>query len=150
MTLAHQFLKAVPLFEKCDENTLQRLALGLRWTTYKKGDTILFQGMIVNQMFLLASGRVAVFSRKDGETRQVATLGEGQYFGEISLLTNKAATATIKADVDETQVYVMEREAVLAALATHPDVKADVIRKVEERNQNRLDAFNEVGAGTPA
>lgn len=150
MTLAHVYLKSVPLFEKCDENTIQRLALGLRWHTYKKGDTILFQGVIANQMFLIASGRVAVFSRKDRETRQVATLGEGQYFGEISLLTNKAATATIKADVDETQVYVMERDAVMAALASHPDVMADVIRKVEERNQTRLEAFNEVSAGTPA
>lgn len=150
MTLAHNFLKSVPLFEKCDENTIQRLALGLRWHTYKKGDTILFQGVIANQMFLIASGRVAVFSRKDRETRQVATLGEGQYFGEISLLTNKAATATIKADLDETQVYVMERDAVLAALSNHPEVMADVTRKVVERNQNRLEAFNQEEAAASA
>ena len=42
MTLAHNFLKSVPIFEKCDEDTIQRMALGLRWHTYKKGDTVLF------------------------------------------------------------------------------------------------------------
>src|SRR5262245_52272551 len=74
MTLAHNFLKSVPIFEKCDEDTVQRMALGLRWHTYNKGDTILFQGMISHQMYLIASGKVAVFTRKDKETRQVATL----------------------------------------------------------------------------
>jgi potassium-dependent mechanosensitive channel len=146
MTLAHTFLKSVPLFEKCDDGTLQRIALGLRWHTYKKGDTVLFQGMISHQMYLVASGRVAIFTRKDGQTRQVATLREGEYFGEISLLTNRAATATVKAEDDDTQVYILDRDGMVTALASHPDVLEDVTRRIRERNQNRQDAFQKVEA----
>lgn len=143
MTLAHNFLRSVPLFEKCDEDTVQRMALGLRWHTYKTGDTVLFQGMISHQMYLIASGKVGIYTRKDGETRQVATLREGDYFGEISLLTNRAATATVKAEADDTQVYILDRDSVITALASHPDVMEDVTRRIRERNQTRQEAFQQ-------
>ena len=143
MTDAEQFLQKLSLFEKCAPEDIQRLAMNLRWHSYKKGDTILFQGMISHQMFFIVSGRAAVFTRKDRETRRVAGLEGGDYFGEISLLTNKAATATIKADEDETQVYILERDAMIETLSRNAGAMADVTLKVQERNQNRLDVFRE-------
>jgi potassium-dependent mechanosensitive channel len=149
MTKTHDFLRTLPLFEKCDDETLQRMALDLRWHSFKKGDTVLFQGMISHQMYFILSGRVAVFTRKDKETRRVASLGAGDYFGEISLLTNKAATATIKVEQDDTQIYILERDAALAALSRHAEAMADVTRKVQERNQNRLGAFTQEPESVP-
>jgi CRP-like cAMP-binding protein len=151
MTPAELFLRGLPLFEKCAAEDLRRLSLDLRWHSYKRGDTILFQGMISHQMFFLVAGQAAVFTRKDRETRRVAVLEAGQYFGEISLLTNKAATATIKADADETQVYILDRDVIIETLSRNPDAMADITRKVQERNQNRLEAFQqEEPAATPA
>jgi CRP-like cAMP-binding protein len=141
MTQAEQFLKKLPLFEKCSSDDVQRLALNMRWLAYKKGDTILFQGMISHQMFFILTGRAAVFTRKDRETRRVADLEAGSYFGEISLLTNRAATATIKADEEDTQIYVLERDAVIEALSRNPEAMADITAKVQERNQGRQEAF---------
>jgi CRP-like cAMP-binding protein len=149
MTKTQDFLKSLPLFEKCGDEVIQRMALDLRWHSFKKGDTVLFQGMISHQMYFILSGRVAVFTRRDKETRRVASLGAGDYFGEISLLTNKAATATIKVEEDDTQIYILERDAVLAALSSHPEAMADVTRKVQERNQNRLGAFSQETAAVP-
>ncbi len=143
MTDAEQFLQKLALFEKCAPEDLQRLAINLRWHSYKKGDTILFQGMISHQMFFLVGGRAAVFTRKERETRRVAVLESGDYFGEISLLTNRAATATIKADEDETQVYILDRDVIIETLSRNAAAMADVTQKVQERNQSRLDAFRE-------
>ncbi len=149
MSQAEKFLKSIPLFEKCADQDLQRLALGLRWSTHRKGETLIFQGVITHQMFFISSGRAAVFSRKDRETCRVADLEAGDYFGEISLLTNKAATATIKADADDTQIYILDRDVIIEALSRNAEAMADITRKIRERNQGRMDAFepNEEPAG---
>lgn len=149
MTQTASFLRSVPLFETCSAEDIQRMALGLRWHSYKKGDTILHQGVISHQMFFLAHGAAAVFARQGRETRQVGRLEAGSYFGEISLLTSSSATATIKADADDTQVYVLERDVLIDALSRHPAAMADVTRRVQERNQNRADAFQQVETPAP-
>jgi CRP-like cAMP-binding protein len=146
MTNAESFLQQVPLFERCSHEDLQRLALSLRWHAYRQGETILFQGVITHQMFLILRGRVGIYSRQSKETRRVGELISGDYFGEISLMTSRAATATVKAEEDDTQIYILERDVVAEALSRNPDAMADVTRKVQERNQSRQEAFSGNGS----
>ncbi len=142
-TGAESFLQRISLFEKCSQQDIHKLAVSMRKQTYHKGDTILFQGIISNQLFLIASGMVSVFSRKDKVTRFITNLEKGAFFGEISLVKSCAATATIKAAVDETEIYTLEHDVIHEILASQPELKADLEEKIRERNRRRLEAFEQ-------
>jgi len=138
---AEGFLRNIPLFEKCSPQDIHKLALSLRSESYDKGDTILFQGMISNQLFIVASGVAAVYSRRDKITRFIANLERGAYFGEISLVKNCAATATVKSGADGTEVFSLDYDVIKEMLEAHGEVKADLEAKIIERNRFRLETF---------
>ncbi|HRY28940.1 MAG TPA: cyclic nucleotide-binding domain-containing protein [Elusimicrobiota bacterium] len=138
---AEEFLGRVDLFEKCSPQDIHLLTLNMRKQSFDKGDTILFQGIISHQLYFVVSGMVAVFSRKDKVTRFIANLEKGAFFGEISLVKNCAATATIKAAVDQTEIYTIEHDVIREIMERHPEVKSDLEEKVRERNAGRLEAF---------
>lgn len=81
------------------------------------------------EFFLLVDGSVEV-SRDD---TVIANLNEGDFFGEISALTNARRTATVVASEDVT-VEVMNRR----QLATVLDLWPEFARKVQEAAQERL------------
>lgn len=140
-TWAENFLQHIPLFEKCSTQDIQTLALNMRNETYRKGETVLFQGVISNQLYFVISGMVGVYARKDKVTRFIANLEKGSYFGEISLIKNCAATATIKAGVDETEIYTIDYDVIKEVLRNNPEMKADLESKIMERNRYRMEQF---------
>lgn len=141
-------LRAIKLFEKCSVSELQRLALHMRSRTCRRGETILFQGLISNQLYLLAAGSVSVLSRKKNVIRYLGDLETGSYFGEISLLGNCAATATIKAAADDTVVYALDYDVIKKVLDSRPELRQDLEEKIRERNQSRQEAFDKEGTAT--
>src|SRR5438309_10742465 len=97
---------------------------------HNEGDVIISEGQPGTSMYVIASGEVKVFtSGKDNKTVYLAKLGEGDFFGEVSVLTGKPRTATITAS-QPTALLRLDKEKLDNALAKYPGV-----RKV-------LDAFN--------
>jgi cAMP-dependent protein kinase regulator len=79
-------------------------------TDYRNaGAAIVEEGGAVPGLFLVVSGAVRVTRREGGETLVVAQLGPGDLFGEISLLMQKPATATVTA-VENTALLMLSRE----------------------------------------
>ena len=66
------------------------------WNKYKSGQSLIVQGMPVDDLILIYNGTVNVIV--DGEG--VANLKDGQFVGEMSFLTEKPATATCKVEHD--------------------------------------------------
>jgi CRP/FNR family cyclic AMP-dependent transcriptional regulator len=76
-----------------DKKEVQGLASSMKERTFNEGDTIAKEGQSGIGFFIIADGEAAV--SVGGEER--ATLGEGDYFGEIALIDDGARTATITA-----------------------------------------------------
>jgi CRP/FNR family transcriptional regulator, cyclic AMP receptor protein len=92
----------VPLFAGLERRDLERVADSFKERNYDAGDTIAEEGSGGAGFFVIAEGNAKVTVQ--GQER--ATLGPGDYFGEIALLDEGARTATVKAETPM-QTYAM-------------------------------------------
>ena len=79
-------------------------------------------------MFIVHEGRVSV--RVDG--REVAQLGEGEFFGEMALLTGPRRTADVVALTD-LAVIEIDKEALQPVLVAHPELATLISTRIEQR-----------------
>jgi CRP/FNR family cyclic AMP-dependent transcriptional regulator len=89
-------LQRVPIFQGLDKRELERIAASMKPRTFRAGDTVTSEGQGGVGFFVIEDGQAKV--TVGGENRR--TLGAGDYFGEVALLTDSPRTATIRAETD--------------------------------------------------
>jgi len=136
LQFAKESINKMGLFSACTETEIGQLLGGLEKQGYRMGATILFQGEISSRLCLVESGKVSVLIRKGKDKVKVAELGENSYFGEISLLTPRAATATIRAE-DDTVVLFLPGEIVQRLVNDNPLLKEELNKKINERLESQ-------------
>ncbi len=99
-------LKSFPLLEGFPENLIHQLAGASKIAQIPQGNEILGQGHLNDQLYFLSSGQVGVYV--DG-ARVSKMQHKGDLLGEMSVITNKPAGATISAETDVTLVCVDSR-----------------------------------------
>lgn len=88
-----RMLAAVPIFAPLGDKMLRALASEGQEQRYKAGDKLVAQGDKGVGLFLILEGTVEV---RHGE-KPLASLGAGQFFGEMALLENQERTADVVA-----------------------------------------------------
>jgi CRP-like cAMP-binding protein len=91
-----EFLRSVSLFSEVSDKDLRAISVSMRRRTFAPGDSIVAEGEGGVGFFFVETGSAAV--TQDGA--RLATLGPGDYFGEIALLAGADRTATVSADTD--------------------------------------------------
>jgi CRP-like cAMP-binding protein len=87
-------LKRVPLFSELSERQLRRLARDFRDRRIPEGAHLVKQGEMSGvAFFVIAEGEAAVFV--DGI--RVGTMGPGDHFGELAMISERERTATVQA-----------------------------------------------------
>jgi CRP-like cAMP-binding protein len=99
-------LAQVPLFSTCSRKDLQKLGKASDEIAVKAGKVLVEEGKPGHEFFLIEDGTAEV--RRNN--RKVATLGRGQFFGELSLLDRGPRSATVVAHTDMTLVVLGQRE----------------------------------------
>src|SRR2546423_3807897 len=102
---ARQILRGEPIFECLSDAQLDDLVKRSDLNHFGRGESVIEEGADGDSMFILLRGTAGVSVAKNGASIQVATLSEGDCFGEMSLLTGEKRSATVRADGD---CYVME------------------------------------------
>jgi CRP-like cAMP-binding protein len=98
MSAAADSLKKVPLFAGLDDKELERIASVMNERRFRAGEMLTEQGASGVGFFIIEDGTGEV--TVDGAARR--TVGPGDYFGEIALLSesDRTRTATITATTD--------------------------------------------------
>ena len=121
-------LKRVPLFEQCSKKDLQSIARITDEIDLRADKVLIKEGERGGEFFVIVSGEVEV--RRKG--RKVATLGPGNFVGEMALLSKVPRTATVTA-VTALDVLVITDRAFLALLEKMPELWLKVARALAER-----------------
>ena len=99
-TTTRDLLAAQPLFQGMREDDLVRLVERSPVHHYGRGETIIREKADGASMFVLVIGEAAVNVLMDGQPTRVATLEDGDCFGEMSLLTGEKRSASVVAVSD--------------------------------------------------
>jgi CRP-like cAMP-binding protein len=116
MAERERLLARIDLFATLSEEERATIAARMKMAEYGDGEAIVREGDPGQSMFIVASGRVTISLEEGGQ--QVASLGVGDYFGEMSMLTGSPRVATVRATGD---VHVLE-------------IDAEIFRRLAEAN----------------
>ena len=86
-------------------------------------------------MFIVSTGEVRATGDRDGQQLPVATLRDGDFFGEMAVLSGEPRTATVTA-VKNTEVLELSRENLREICSRHPHVEAKIRLAYDERVQS--------------
>lgn len=95
-----ELLKSQALFQGMREDHLSTLVERSPVHHYGRGETIIHEKADGASMFVLVTGEAAVSVLVDGQPARVATLEDGDCFGEMSLLTGEKRSASVSAIED--------------------------------------------------
>jgi CRP-like cAMP-binding protein len=134
-------MATAPFFQPLPEEERARLMLRFRPRRITAGESILVEGAPGGGLYLIVLGTVDITRRVDGR-RQVllASLGEGAYFGEMSLLSGGMASATVTA-AGSVELAQLTPKDFYDVVAQHPNIWDELRREAARRdlvNQNIL------------
>jgi len=122
------FLKSIDLFARIPGDSLAVIAGIAGEVTSLPGDLILKEGAQGSDLFLIIRGKVSVVS----EGREVAVLGETDFFGEMSLLDSEPCSATVKS-LEETDLLKIRQEDFYELVRQRPEISKGIIKALTYR-----------------
>jgi CRP/FNR family transcriptional regulator, cyclic AMP receptor protein len=118
----------VPLFAGCSRRELQQIATLADGIDLPKGHLLTRQGDVGREFFVLLEGTADVV--RNG--RRIATIGPGDFFGELALLTHRPRNASITAKTPVSVLVVADRE-FRRLLEEWPSLQGKILFALAER-----------------
>jgi small-conductance mechanosensitive channel/CRP-like cAMP-binding protein len=142
-------LRAVPFFQALPDDLLGVLARDARLVEFGASERVVLQGEAADACYVVESGRLAVFVSDGARERQVATLGAGDLFGEMGLLTGEPRSATVRA-LDDARLVAVGSSALGAALERSPELAHALAEVAMLRKEGLLEARASLDAAARA
>ncbi len=149
-------LHEVPLFSEMDNDEVAGIRAIMDEMKFKANQVIIREGEVGGQFYVITEGTVQVtIGNADGEQIVLQEIEPGGFFGELSMLTNEARSARVRALTDVT-VLALERDAFFEFLSKKPHAAIDVLvelggrlhtmdgvlRRMVSRNVNEVEKEN--------
>jgi len=122
----------IPLFSDLTTAEFIDVALLLVRRVLKVGEQAVLEGDPGDSMFIISTGEVRATVESDGRQVPVATLRDGDFFGEMAALSGEPRTATVTA-VKNTEVLELSRNNLREICSRHPHVEAKIRLSYDER-----------------
>lgn len=122
------------LFAPFNRNDRRDLVQKFRARDVGRGEVLVKEGSLSDGLYVVLSGEVEI----EAKGHRIATLKEGQVFGERSLLTRSPASATVRA-VRHTSLLRLPKQDFDSLILTHPQVLEHVSTLIDERKKSDLE-----------
>jgi small-conductance mechanosensitive channel/CRP-like cAMP-binding protein len=138
-------LRTVDLFRPLSDDELRKVMERSRPLHYAAGERVIEEGSPGDSFFIIDQGQVLVSKRMGGTEREIARLMEGQFFGEMALLTGERRSATIEAATD-VDLFMIDKPAFQDILAANPTIAVDISTLLSERREALTQAQDDLTA----
>lgn len=125
-------LNQIPLFASIGSSPLEELSEAFITEVFEEGETVIYEGDLGDQFYLIARGKVSVRSGGAAPDDEVAVLEDGDYFGELALLHDEPRNATIIAK-EKTTCLMLKKDDFHGLLQAHPQVRQAVEHEAARR-----------------
>jgi len=101
---------------------------------YRKSEVIFEENSSGNEMYIVCSGRVKLYSEpKRGRRTVLAVLKPGEHFGEMALIDGSPRSATAIALQDNTKLVVMDKAKFLYLVSQQPEFAFAIMETLSQR-----------------
>ncbi len=125
-------LSEVSVFAPLSSEEITRLAEASTSHVFAPGETVIRAGDEGSSMFVMHHGTVEVQASDNGNSRTVAVLKEGDFFGEMALFKGEPRAANVVA-IEETEVLEIGHEALKDLFEINPGLVEALSRVIAER-----------------
>jgi CRP/FNR family transcriptional regulator, cyclic AMP receptor protein len=121
-------LGALPLFSECNEEELRGIAALVTAVSAPTGEVFTAEGEPGREFFVIVEGRARVTLRDE----ELATLGRGDFFGEMALLDGQPRAATVTTETPAI-LYVIGASDFGSLLEEVPGMARKLLRGLAQR-----------------
>lgn len=126
------------LFREFDERTIEELGRCLSERSLEQGETVFSQGDEADEIFLIRRGSVRIMLPLDrGKRHHLATIGTGDFFGELAFLDKGKRSADVETKVP-TDLYVLSRARFNEQSRSNPEFGVKVFARLARAIALRL------------
>jgi NTE family protein len=125
-------LAQCPLFSGLSQWELRSISQLMRLVEYKKDEIVYDEGGEGEGFYVIVSGRLEAYVTSAGKKRVLAYLRRGDYFGEMSLLTDQPHSATIHA-LSDSLVLEIKKEGFKKSIAHNATLSLELSRRLSSR-----------------
>ncbi|MGE3270440.1 MAG: cyclic nucleotide-binding domain-containing protein [Chloroflexota bacterium] len=130
---AQSLLEGVPLFREVPLHHLRELARYARSETFAPGEVIVRMGDPGSTLYIVRTGRVSVVREQaSGRAVALATLGPGEFFGELSIFDGERRSATVMA-LEETSTVTLGRFDLVKVVSSNPQIGLSLLKSLSVR-----------------
>lgn len=138
----------VSLFTSLDNEQLLQVMKLIIHKEYKKGEILLFEGEIRNDLVIVNKGQVKAFRNTvDGKEQILYIFSEGDFFGEKNLLRDQASNYGVEA-LEETHICIIHKDDFQKLVKEYPDIGLKVMEVLCERLDRLENTIETMGTRT--
>jgi small-conductance mechanosensitive channel/CRP-like cAMP-binding protein len=138
-------LRSIDLFQPLTDDELRSAAGAFRHLHYAAGERIIQEGDGADSFFVIDRGEAEVLKAVAGVDRPVAHLAEGQFFGEMALLTGERRAATVVA-VSDVDLFTLDKAGFHDILAAKPGIAEEISAILAARREALSQAEGDLAA----
>jgi len=143
-------LKNSTIFSEVAVEDLQVVAQALDTEFYVKGDRIFDINEQGDRMYMIHTGKIGISTNTNPEIKDfVATLGPGEFFGEMNLLDDLPRSATAYV-LEDAELFSIERGKLRNLVVNYPELSFGMLKSLSMRLRKTNELLNEARNKKPA
>ena len=139
-------LRRVELFSQMTDEELRALAERLKYSPFAKGNVISKQGATAHWLYIIIGGEAEVYlETPGGGKRSIRTMGKGNFFGEMGLMTGAPRAASVVAKTD-VECYRVDKEMFEELLQARPGIAEEMSNVLATRKAELDSVLQDIDA----
>jgi len=132
-----KYIKSVVPFNSLSEESLQSISQDLQNVAYSAGEIIIKEGEEGDSLYIIEKGTVQIYMKDPGSDEKItlSKLKEGDYFGEMALITGEPRSANVEA-LENVSLYRLDKKGFDKLIKEDPAISLALSHMLSQRLKN--------------